>query len=325
MNVGSRLLEYGVRPGHVLKSVGLPAHAILDPDAWVPRPLFLKLVNSLVHVTGEQYIVLHIAERDPIEKLGNFGQAILNAHSLRQALFITGERITLVQTGIRLRLHEQEMLARLSYEFIGRTGENPETYIEGVLAFLLKILRLPGVTFPVKVFFTRPTPRDTVELERVFGPDLCFNAEYNGITFDQSCLDLPLQRQAWENLFDHEGRLSQYPEEQLVRSVRSTIANLMSRQSPTLEMAAKVHGLHKRTLQRRLNRWGISFEDLLDQLRRDYALKFVRQGSQAITEFALLLGYSDPSHFNRAFRRWTGMAPRDFALTEVFADDQSLL
>ncbi|HBP87165.1 MAG TPA: AraC family transcriptional regulator [Nitrospirales bacterium] len=320
VNVGSSLVEQGVRPGHLLKQVGLPAHALLDVDAWVPRPLFLKLINSLVRMTGEPYIVLHIAERDPIEKLGLYGQAILNAHTLRQALSIAGKRISLVQTGVRLGFHEQEMVARLSYEFIGRTGENPETYIEGVLAFLLKILRLTRQDFPVQVSFTRSKPRDTGEFERVFGSDLCFNAEYNGFTFDRSSLDLPLQLKISEDLFTQEGRLTPYPEEHLVRSVQSTIAYLMPRQSPTLEMVAREHGLHKRTLQRRLNRWGISFEDLLDQLRRECALKFVRQGSQTITDVALLLGYSDSSHFNRAFRRWTGMAPRDFVSAEVNAN-----
>jgi AraC-like DNA-binding protein len=312
VNVGSTLLEYGVRPGHVLKHVGLPASAILEPDEWVSRPLFLKLINSLVDLTGDNHFVLRIAERDPIKKLGVLGQAILNANTLRQALSVAGERIVLVQTGVRLVLDEQGAMARLTYEFIGRTGENPETYIEAVLAFLLKILRLTGEPISVWVSFTCEKPRNTAELERVFGPDLRFRAEYDGFTFNRAYLDLPLQQQGSKKLFNQHGRLAPHPEEQLVRSVRQTIDNLMMCQSPTLEVTARIHGLHKRTLERRLDRWGTTFEVLLDQFRRERGLKFVQQGSRTITDIAFLLGYSDPSHFIRAFRRWSGMTPKDF-------------
>ena len=314
VNVGSYLLEHGVRPGHLLKRVGLPPHILLEPDAWISRPFFLKLINFLVPLTGDHYFVLHIAERDPIEKLGEFGQAILNAYSLRHALIIASERTALVQTGVRLRLHEEGLTARFSYEFLGRTGENPETYIEAVLAFFLKILGLTEMTIPVRVFFTHDRPRDTGELERVFGSELCFRAEYNGFTFNRSLLDLPLRQQASQDLLNQEGRFMQYPEEQLVRSVRNTITELMLHQNPTLEMTAKMHGLHKRTLERRLDRWGTTFEVLLDQIRRERALEYVRQGSRTITDIAFLLGYSDPSHFIRAFRRWTGMTPKEYAI-----------
>ena len=319
VNVGSTLLEHGVRPGQLLKVVGLSADAILEPDTWIPRPLFLKLINTLVSMTGEPYVVLHIADRDPIEKLGVFGQAILNAHSLRQALSVAGERTSLVQTGVRLCLHEQDSLARLSYAFVGPTGENPEIYIQAVLAFLLKIPALTGMTIPVRISFTGERPRNTDELERVFGTDLCFRAECNELSFDQSFLDLPLQQNGSADLFLQEERIAQQSEELFVRSVRKTIAELMLRQTPTLEMIAKVHGLHKRTLERRLEQWGTTFEVLLDQFRRERALKMVRQNSRTITDIAFLLGYSDPSHFSRAFRRWTGRTPKEYAMISFSA------
>jgi AraC-like DNA-binding protein len=325
VSVSSYLLERGVRPGHVLKSLGLPAHTILDPDTWVSRPLFLKLVNSLGRMTGENYGVLHIAETDPIEKLGVFGQAILRASSLRHALCFAGERIALVQTGVRLRLHEDGLLARLSYEFIGRTEENPRIYIEAVLAFLLKILGLTGMAIPVRVSFAHERPRDVGEFERVFGYDLCFKAGYDGFTFHRSLLDLPLRhQQTSEEPVNQQDWFKQYPEEQLVRSLRQTIADLMPYQSPTLDRAARMHGLHKRTLERRLNQWGITFEDLLDQFRRERAVEFVRQGHRTITDIAFLLGYSDLSHFTRAFRRWTGMTPKAYATVGFSHDSPNL-
>lgn len=67
-----------------------------------------------------------------------------------------------------------------------------------------------------------------------------------------------------------------------------------------------------RTLQRRLNDWGISFEELVDEYRRERALKLLLHVDRSILEVAYSLGYSDPAHSTRAFRRWTGMSPKSY-------------
>ena len=68
-----------------------------------------------------------------------------------------------------------------------------------------------------------------------------------------------------------------------------------------------------RTLQRRLEDCGLSFKALVDDIRRSIAIQLVRAGEHAATEIAFMLGYSDQAHFIRAFKRWTGMPPRQFA------------
>jgi AraC-like DNA-binding protein len=68
-----------------------------------------------------------------------------------------------------------------------------------------------------------------------------------------------------------------------------------------------------RTLQRRLHHWGHSFKGIVDDTRREVAIKRLTAGGTSVTETAFLLGYSDLAHFTRAFRRWTGTTPREFA------------
>ncbi|ODS02755.1 hypothetical protein AUC71_13555 [Methyloceanibacter marginalis] len=68
-----------------------------------------------------------------------------------------------------------------------------------------------------------------------------------------------------------------------------------------------------RTLQRRLRDWGFSFEEMVDDLRHAEAVRRLAIGQESMMEIAFVLGYSDQAHFTRAFRRWTGMAPRDYA------------
>ena len=68
-----------------------------------------------------------------------------------------------------------------------------------------------------------------------------------------------------------------------------------------------------RTLQRRLSDCGLSFKGLVENIRRSAAIRLVLAGEHTATEIALMLGYSDQAHFTRAFKRWTGMSPRQYA------------
>jgi AraC-like DNA-binding protein len=64
-------------------------------------------------------------------------------------------------------------------------------------------------------------------------------------------------------------------------------------------------------LQRKLAEEGLAFEDLVDEMRRDLALRYLADPKIAVAEVAYLLGYSEPSPFNRAFKRWTGVTPSE--------------
>ena len=77
----------------------------------------------------------------------------------------------------------------------------------------------------------------------------------------------------------------------------------------TLAEAARALHLSERTLQRRLDEAGTRFTELVDEVRKDMALRYVRDPRLALGEVAYLLGFAEPSPFHRAFRRWTGRTP----------------
>ena len=319
MNVGHRvceiaaffpwLLEKGEKPGKVLRRIGIPTPLLFDPDTWIPRELFLGLLNALSSTTGDPHCGIHISERETFVQFEAFGEAILNAATLREAISVACRRISLIQTGTEIRLREDRRTARLSYSYLGRTGENPAQYIQGCLVFLQKILALTGQAPVVEVSFDHVPCQKLQELERVFGSRLAFHARENAIVFDRGLLDLPLpsSRTARQMLVERPS------EEEVVRAVLTHMSDQVAYERPTLETTAAVLGLHCRTLERRLSRWGASFESLLDEFRRSRSLQLLQQGTHNLTDIAFLVGYSDSAHFTRAFRRWTGSPPRDYA------------
>ena len=75
---------------------------------------------------------------------------------------------------------------------------------------------------------------------------------------------------------------------------------------------AKELGMSSRTLARRLDDLGTSFGQILDGTRHQLAVRYLGEPNARASQIAFLLGYSEPSAFNHAFRRWTGVSPSEF-------------
>ena len=96
------------------------------------------------------------------------------------------------------------------------------------------------------------------------------------------------------------------------REVERTIEPMLASGPVRIDEVAKALGLSRQTLYRRLKMEGVTFEALLDGLRRRLAIKLIRDEGVPVKEAAWRLGFSDPAAFSRAFKRWTGRSPRDF-------------
>ena len=101
-------------------------------------------------------------------------------------------------------------------------------------------------------------------------------------------------------------------ERQLVRSLEAAVRELLSAGYPTVKQGAWRVGISVRTLQRRLHRHGLTYSELVERVRDEEACRLLQEDSRSIAEIAARLGYSDPSHFSRAFRRWEGVCPRTY-------------
>ena len=81
---------------------------------------------------------------------------------------------------------------------------------------------------------------------------------------------------------------------------------------PTLPVVASYLALSSRTLQRRLQERGLVFQDILENTRRELAIRYLQDKTLSLTDIALLLGYSEQSAFNRAFKRWYNEPPKSY-------------
>ncbi len=99
---------------------------------------------------------------------------------------------------------------------------------------------------------------------------------------------------------------------ELIKLVRRFIAASLAGGDPTIGRAAEAAELSVRTLQRRLSKSGLTFDQLRNEVRLELAIRFLRRSRKSVAEIARALGYADPAHFSRAFKSWTGEPPSAF-------------
>jgi AraC-like DNA-binding protein len=166
---------------------------------------------------------------------------------------------------------------------------------------------------PVIVRLRAEPPPDRAAHEAAFGVPLCFGAPVDEIVLPRALLDepLPTANAAMHAFFlrHADAALSRLPPAGSLREkVRAFVIERLPGGGATLGAAAKAVGLHARTLQRRLDAEGTSFEAVVEGVRRAQAMVLL-DARVSIAEVAYLLGYAEPSVFHRAFKRWTGTSP----------------
>ena len=98
----------------------------------------------------------------------------------------------------------------------------------------------------------------------------------------------------------------------LVTFIRRFIGSSLASGDVTITKAAKAADINARTLQRRLGAVGLTYSQVVDEVRLGTAIRLLVRPEMSLSEIALTLGYSDPGHFTRAFKRWTGETPTVF-------------
>jgi AraC-like DNA-binding protein len=171
---------------------------------------------------------------------------------------------------------------------------------------------------PGEVRFRHSRSHEIAKFERFFGCPVRFGTRHNSLTFSGRQLALPIAT-ADKRLY---GLLTGYCEEILAsredtspdlrHRVERIIAKLLCRGEAETEAVAHELGMSVRTLARRLGELGESFGQILDELRHDLALRYLRDSNLSLSQIAFLLGYSELSAFSHAFRRWTKTTPGEW-------------
>ena len=301
------------------RAVQLDPSVLLDPDNRIPFAQLVALYEKAAELTGDDNFGLHLAQHINPTAFDVVGYCALHSPTLGAA-FTRGARYHSIWTdGALFTLEAANDTSAIVYSYVDTAIKESRQDAEFTLAIVTTLCRsIASPDFaPTIVEFQHDAPRDTSEHTKLFRCPIEFRTPSNKLTFATSFLSLPIARadaSLCAVLDRHaEELLAKFPpRDSIVDQVRSIIANELRGGDPSLERVADALSLTPRTLQRKLAELGTSHNELLDQMRRQLAMRYLREREMAICEVAYLLGFSESSSFHRAFKRWTGVTPKEF-------------
>ncbi|MGA9526240.1 MAG: AraC family transcriptional regulator ligand-binding domain-containing protein, partial [Myxococcaceae bacterium] len=247
------------------------------------------------------------------------GYAVASSPTLGAALERLVRYTRLLYDEVEVALREEGDEVRLVYRLPG-TEESPLWQVpEAALALLHFSVKqlLGGSAGPVRATFSHSAPVDLEARRRFFQVPLLYDQEENALVFARSLLErsLPGANPGLCVVLDRyaEELLARLPrEDDFLSRVRQAVAEALHGGEAHLDEVALRLDVAPRTLQRRLQEAGTSHQALVDEVRRTIAERHLGEGTTSIAELAFLLGFSEPSAFHRAFRRWTGLTPAEY-------------
>jgi AraC-like DNA-binding protein len=201
--------------------------------------------------------------------------------------------------------------------------ENPNAFPELTESTFARMICGPrrfGVTTLAKaVHVTHKAPAYRAEYERIYGAPVTFEAEWNAVLLDEKWMSHKISvqpRYVFGILSEHaDALLKSLENSKTVRGrVESLLMPILHKGEANMDGIADRLGVSRQTLFRQLKAEGTTFEKVLDALRHQLALEYLRAKKTSVNETAYLVGFSEPASFSRAFKRWTGVAPREMRL-----------
>lgn len=289
----------------------------------VPTPAQINsLWRNAVHLSDDPYFGLHFGEAMQLSALGVVGQVILTSNTVGEALTQASRLIFLITDIFQIKVeHHASSFTIFLISDTKKSEEFPYTYKqmgEYLLAFVL--YELDGLLMrkiePIKVGLPFDL-EDSDEYKRILRTTNISVSDNFNLTLNNSYLPIAIITSNYKlqahllslvddqlSTKDNKGRLKD-------KVYNHLLANSYLYTS-SLQAVASNFSMSARTMQRRLREEGTTFLEIVEEVHRTLAIKYLDTGDYQVKDIAYTIGYNEPSAFVRAFKRWTGMTPSQF-------------
>jgi len=311
------LREFGVDVRDALDAAGLPRDIFSDPDNTIDYALFQHLLATCEQLTHCDHIAFLAGQRTRLADFGLAGRAARCGTTAGEGLhrFVNYFNLHISATTISLVSYGE--FARLVYMITARDTADTQHLQQGALAVAFNVLQdLCGRQWlPSVVTFATRAPHNLRPFHRLFRAPLRFDSDESAIIFERHWLDRPLPPvdPAFRAQVDTEVRelqaamLADFP-----ATVRRAVRKQLIIGSSGMDDVAAMFGMHRRTLDRHLQKHGLRYGELVEGVEEEIARQLLRDTDLQVQQVAESLRYSSAANFATAFRRWTGMTPSEY-------------
>jgi AraC-like DNA-binding protein len=318
MLVGA-LEHQGSNRARFFELAGLPPSALDDINARLPLGAYLRALDAALAVASDPALGLRIGEQVSPVMFDVIGHLAEHAPTLRESIQTSERYARLAAEGHDPQLVELGDTASIRFPSLRGNLAAVRLTAEFALVALVGMLRrfVGPSAKPNWVRFAYDAPEYAAEYERVFGDLVQFGCDVTEIEFPRAWLDSThayanpdlqalLETRA-ERLL---GRLER--DAPLTERVLSILASNDPRQMPTMNAVASELEMSARSLRRKLLVEGASFGELVERTLMNAAKRLLQDPRASIQETAYAMGFAAPAAFHRAFKRWTGLTPKQY-------------
>lgn len=303
----------------LLSQAGIDPRLLEKPENRVPFERQQALWGLAIERTGSADFGLHFARCIQPTNFGLLGYMAMNYRTIGECFDAIVHYQFLAGQGGEFSQQREGGFTALCYTPINASHPVSAQRVVGLLAAAVSFGRwLVGEAFqPLRVEFVHAAPPETAAYEEYFACPVKFGRPVNRLLFDDSVTTLAIPNASEELLLLLSERANRLLENQSQRSglagrVASLLATQLGDRLPDKSLIAAQLGMSERTMQRRLKGEGTSYQAILDNTRHYLARELLRSTRVPLADVALQLGFSEPSTFFRAFRKWEGITPGQF-------------
>lgn len=311
------LREFNVDPAEVLAATGLRPDLFDDPENRIAYPDFGRLLLACERLTRCDHFTLLVGQRARLADFGLSARLALCSDTAGEALQKFADAFTLHNDASVLSLITSGDFSRIVYSIIAHGMQDTRPFQLGAMAMAVNILQeLCGRAFvPTVVTLASRAPADLRPVHRHFRSPVRFDSEESALVFERRWLDRPLppvdpayrRRVTAEAQAQLAALMMDFPD-----TLRGVLRKQLLIGHHSMDDVASLFGMHRRTLDRRLQQHGTHFGDLLDSVKEDVARQLLSDTRLQVQQIAEALRFSSAANFATAFRRWTGVTPSQF-------------
>jgi AraC-like DNA-binding protein len=319
---GKRFTDQKIALPALLRRAGLPVGLFEQEKVYLTTAQLFALWRSVGETSSDPAIGLKLGSETKLARSHPAGIAVLCSRTFEDALqrLARYKQLTCPEE-IRVERGAQE--ASVEFFYVEATEPQPDLLVDMVLSWILSVGRhgTDGRIRPLRLDLARPTRHRSI-LESHFGCRVHFKAKRNALSFRNRDLDTPFvthNEEMLEAIGTHlESELkARKASANIGDQVKQALGRSMAGKRPTLEAVAEELGLGPRTLQRRLTDADLTFQQIVEDTRRELAHHFLKQRAVELNETAFLLGFEDANSFFRAFQIWEGVSPGEWRARQV--------
>jgi AraC-like DNA-binding protein len=308
--------HFGLDPYAMLGRAGLHPSALRDPENWLPASRILSLLEESAIQSGRDDFSVVLGECRTFASLGPVSLLLRHEATLRDIVNAALEYRRLINELFHVNIRDDGRSAVLEWTLIPGLRGTQAINLLATIAYRVLVDGARCNWQPDCLHFRHSCPENVATFRRIFRCSLEFDSTFDGISCSSESLDAPNEFADRDLSFHARRLLNLMPgvrhDDTMSERVRSTIPFLLSDGKAHAEGVAECLGVPLRTLQRRLISEGQPFSELLNEARRELAIRYLGNSNQSVTAVAQLTGYSALSSFTRWFVSEFGMSPRQW-------------